>query len=50
MCRHQRYADNGNYEREREVNAAYFVDTNWYTDTGATDHITGNLEQLMIQD
>jgi hypothetical protein len=26
------------------------VDTNWYTDTGATDHITGNLEKLMICD
>jgi hypothetical protein len=33
-----------------EVNAAYGVDTNWYTDTGATDHITGNLEKLMIRD
>jgi histone deacetylase 1/2 len=26
------------------------VDTNWYTNTGATDHITGNLEKLMIRD
>jgi histone deacetylase 1/2 len=26
------------------------VDTNWYTDTEATDHITGNLEKLMIRD
>jgi histone deacetylase 1/2 len=45
-----RYADNDNdydYD-EKEVNAAYGVDTNWYIDTGATDHITGNLEKLMI--
>jgi hypothetical protein len=24
------------------------VDTNWYTDTGATDHITGELNKLLI--
>jgi hypothetical protein len=49
-----RYADNDNddeyYNDEKEVNAAYGVDTNWYTDTGATDHIIGNLEKLMIRD
>jgi hypothetical protein len=26
------------------------VDTNWYTDTGATDHITGELEKLTVRD
>jgi histone deacetylase 1/2 len=26
------------------------VDTNWYTDTGATDNITENLKKLMIRD
>jgi histone deacetylase 1/2 len=28
----------------------YGIDTNWYTDTGATDHITSNLEKLSIHD
>jgi hypothetical protein len=26
------------------------VDTNWYIDIGATDHIIGNLEKLVIHD
>jgi hypothetical protein len=29
---------------------SYIVDTNWYTDTGATDHITGELEKLSIRE
>lgn len=29
---------------------SYHVDTNWYTDTGATDHITGELEKLSIRE
>lgn len=29
---------------------SYGVDTNWYTDTGATDHITGDLEKLTMRD
>jgi histone deacetylase 1/2 len=28
----------------------YSVDNTWYTDTGATDHITGELEKLSIRD
>ena len=28
----------------------YGVDTNWYMDTGATNHITGELEKLTIRD
>jgi len=38
---------------QRLVNAAtssYTVDTNWYADTGATDHITGELEKLTTRD
>jgi len=27
---------------------AYNIDTNWYTDTGATYHITGELEKLTL--
>jgi hypothetical protein len=29
--------------------SSYGVDTNWYTDTGATDHVTGHLEQLSMK-
>ncbi|WVZ95274.1 hypothetical protein U9M48_041059 [Paspalum notatum var. saurae] len=38
---------------ERNAAAAtsfYNVDTNWYTDTGATDHITGEPEKLATRD
>ncbi|XP_021317484.1 bromodomain and WD repeat-containing protein 3-like [Sorghum bicolor] len=29
---------------------SYGVDTNWYMDTGATDHVTGELEKLTMRD
>jgi hypothetical protein len=29
---------------------SYGIDTNWYTDTGATDHITGELDKLTVRD
>jgi hypothetical protein len=36
---------------DKEVNAAsYGVDTNWYGDTGATHHITSELNNLTIRD
>jgi hypothetical protein len=38
---------------ERNINSAigsYGIDTNWYTDTGATDHVISNLEQLTMHD
>jgi histone deacetylase 1/2 len=38
---------------EKSARAAYGyygVDTNWYTDSGATDHITGELEKLHVRD
>ncbi|XP_071681537.1 uncharacterized protein [Lolium perenne] len=41
------------YENEKSasmVTNSYGVDTNWYTDTGATDHITGELEKLTTRD
>jgi histone deacetylase 1/2 len=28
----------------------YGVDTNWYVDSGASDHITGELEKLTVRD
>jgi hypothetical protein len=41
------------YENEKSasmVTKSYGVDTNWYTETGATDHITGELEKLTTRD
>jgi histone deacetylase 1/2 len=32
------------------ASAAYGVDTNWYVDTGAMDHITGELDKLTMRD
>jgi hypothetical protein len=29
---------------------SYGVDSNWYTNTGATDHVTGKLEKLTVSD
>jgi hypothetical protein len=29
---------------------SYGVNTNWYVDTRATDHITSELEKLMVRD
>jgi hypothetical protein len=31
------------------VGGAYGTDPNWYTDSGATDHITGELEKLHVR-
>jgi hypothetical protein len=38
---------------EKNANAtlhAYSVDSNWYTDTRATDHITSELDKLVVHD
>ncbi|WVZ86147.1 hypothetical protein U9M48_032980 [Paspalum notatum var. saurae] len=35
---------------ERHTAAAYSIDTNWYTDTGATDHITADLNKLSMRE
>jgi hypothetical protein len=32
------------------MGGAYNVDTNWYTDTGATDHITSELDKLAVRE
>lgn len=29
---------------------SYDVDTNWYIDTGATDHITNDLDKLTVKE
>jgi len=44
---------NGPYEKRSTSSTStnsYGVDMNWYTDTGATDHITGELEKLTVRD
>jgi hypothetical protein len=44
---------NRNFTREDKnayTTAAYDVDINWYTNLGATDHITGDLEKLTTRD
>lgn len=43
------------YQPEEKVaaaatNSAYGVDTNWYVDCGATDHVTGELDKLSIRE
>ncbi|XP_071678600.1 uncharacterized protein [Lolium perenne] len=43
-----RYSINHDYG-EKEVHAAYDVDTNWYQDSGATHHITGELNNLTLR-
>lgn len=38
---------------EKNANASitnYGVDSNWYTDSGATDHVMGELDKQMIHD
>jgi hypothetical protein len=32
------------------ASTSYGVDTNWYTDSGASDHVTSNLEKLSVHD
>jgi hypothetical protein len=37
---------------EKNANAAtsYEVDSNWYADSGATDHVTTELDKLTVKD
>lgn len=42
--------DDDSYD-DKEANAAsYGVDTNWYSDTGATHHVTGELHNLTMRE
>jgi histone deacetylase 1/2 len=36
--------------KSASYSAAYGVDTNWYADSGASDHITGDLEKLTVRE
>jgi hypothetical protein len=50
QCWH--HFDDSYSQEQRTVVVAttsYGIDTNWYTDTGATDHITGELEKLDVR-
>jgi histone deacetylase 1/2 len=45
-----RFEDNDDYYGDKEINAAYNVDTNWYPDSGATHHITSEFNNLTLRD
>jgi histone deacetylase 1/2 len=45
-----RYSEDDQQEEHSANNATYGVDTNWYMDSGATDHITGELEKITTRD
>nr|AAU90262.1 integrase core domain containing protein [Oryza sativa Japonica Group]ABF97857.1 retrotransposon protein, putative, Ty1-copia subclass, expressed [Oryza sativa Japonica Group] len=45
-----RYDENFVPENKIAAAASYGVDTNWYVDTGATDHITGELDKLTTRE
>jgi histone deacetylase 1/2 len=49
--RHDNDSDDDADPRDKSAHlASYGVDSNWYTDTGATDHITGHLQKLSTHD
>ncbi|KAK1611857.1 hypothetical protein QYE76_035530 [Lolium multiflorum] len=48
-CWH-RYSDDEDEEEKNANMVSYGVDTNWYGDTGATDHITGELNKLTMKE
>jgi hypothetical protein len=37
-------------EKTANVVTSYGVDTNWYADSGATDHVTGELDKLAVRE
>ncbi|KAL9251846.1 Retrovirus-related Pol polyprotein from transposon RE1-like protein [Drosera capensis] len=47
---HSYTADENKFTAAANVNQAYTVDTNWYTDSGATDHITSELDRLTTKE
>jgi hypothetical protein len=44
------YQVQGNSRSAGSATTNYGVDTNWYMDSGATDHITSELEKLTVRD
>src|SRR5207237_7743089 len=49
---HSFQAEDSRFDRNVNYSNAnsYTVDTNWYTDTGATDHITSDLDKLTVRE
>ena len=50
-----RYDDGGDSSQDEDKVAAaadgsYGIDTNWYVDSGATDHITNELEKVTMKE
>jgi hypothetical protein len=49
-----RFDENFVVPEEKSANSAhhgrYDVDSNWYTDNGSTNHITGELDKMVIRD
>ncbi|WVZ67619.1 hypothetical protein U9M48_016671 [Paspalum notatum var. saurae] len=45
-----RYEENYQPKVAGAATTSYGVDTNWYVDSGATDHITSELEKLTVRD
>jgi hypothetical protein len=46
-----RYGDDDDEDKPpKETKGAYGVDTNWYIDTGATNHVTGQLNKLNVHE
>jgi hypothetical protein len=48
-CWH-RYDENYQGKNAGSATTGYGVDTNWYMDSGATDHITSELDKLTVRD
>jgi hypothetical protein len=45
-----RYDEDYQQKTAGSANTGYGVDTNWYADSGASDHITSELEKLTVRD
>ena len=47
-----RYDDDDDQQQKTAgaATTSYGVDTNWYVDSGATDHVTGELEKMTVRD
>jgi hypothetical protein len=43
-------SDDDRNDKEKGAHAAYKIDTNWYTDSGATHHLTGELNKLSVHE
>jgi hypothetical protein len=43
-------SDDDRNDKEKGAHAAYKIDTNWYTDSGATQHLTGEFNKLSVHE